>query len=59
MGLWFLTAIGEKDAPIVEEIAKLHKVDVKIVAKHYEEMLKKIKEEVKENEDQFAYKNIT
>ena len=50
MGLWFLTAIGEKDTPIVEEIAKLHKVEVEVVAKHYKEMLKNIEEEVK-NED--------
>lgn len=47
MGFYFLQSYNEKDTPIIEEIAKLHKVDVKIVKKHYEEMLKEIANEVK------------
>lgn len=47
MGVWFFQSYNEKDTPIIEEIAKLHKVDVKIVKKHYEEMLKEIANEVK------------
>lgn len=51
MGAWFLTAWGEKDTAIVEEIAKLHKVDVKTVEKHYREMLKNIEKDAnKQNE---------
>lgn len=48
MGFFFFQAYGEKDTAIVEEIAKLHKVDVEVVAKHYKEMLEKIKNEVKD-----------
>lgn len=48
MGLFFLQSFGDKDTMIVEEIAKEHKVDVKIVEKHYKEMLEKIHNEVAE-----------
>ena len=48
MGLWFFQSYGEKDTMIVEEIAKEHKVSVEIVAKHYKEMLEKIKNEIKD-----------
>ena len=37
---------GEKDAVLVDEIAKIHKVDKTVVEKHYKEMLEKIKDEV-------------
>lgn len=47
MGFILFQSYNEKDTPIIEEIAKLHKVDVKIVKKHYEEMLKEIANEVK------------
>lgn len=47
MGFWFLEGFGEQDTAIVEEIAKVHKVDVKVVEKHYKEMLKGIANEVK------------
>lgn len=51
MGVFFLQAWGEKDTAIIEEIAKLHKVDVKTVEKHYKEMLKNIEKDVnKQNE---------
>ena len=48
MGVWFWQSYNEKDTPIIEEIAKLHKVDVALVKKHYEKMLEEIKNEVKE-----------
>ena len=48
MGLWLLGAFGEKDAMIIEEIAKLYGVAVQEVAKHYKEMVAKIKNEIKE-----------
>lgn len=47
MGAWFWGAFGELDVQLCEEIAKAHKVDVKVVEKHYKEMLKNIEEEVK------------
>lgn len=47
MGFWFLESFGNKDTMIVEEIAKEHKVDVKIVEKHYKEMLEKIAHDIK------------
>lgn len=47
MGWLFLQAYNEKDTPIVEEIAKLHKVDVELVKKHYEKMLENIEDEIK------------
>lgn len=49
MGAWFFQSFGKKDTMIIEEIAKEHKVDVEVVAKHYKEMLDKIKkDEVKD-----------
>ena len=48
MGMWLFTVIGEKDAMVCEEIAKMHKVDVKVVEKHYKEMLNNIKKELNE-----------
>lgn len=48
MGVWFFQGFGEKDTAIVEEIAKVHKVDVAVVKKHYEKMLEEIKNEVEE-----------
>ena len=47
MGFFFLGAFGDKDAMIIEEIAKLHKVEVEVIAKHYKEMLENIKNEDK------------
>lgn len=47
MGFFFLEAYGNEDTMIIEEIAKLHKVDVKVVEKHYKEMLENIKDEAK------------
>lgn len=47
MGWLWLQSYGEKDTPIVEEIAKLHKVDVKLVKVHYENMLKEIEKDLK------------
>lgn len=47
MGVWFWQSYCEKDTPIVEEIAKLHKVDVKLVKVHYENMLKEIEKDLK------------
>ena len=41
MGAWFLLAFGEKDLVLVEEIAKLHKLDKEVVEKYYKEMLEK------------------
>ena len=37
---------GEKDAVLVDEIAKAHKIDKEIVEKHYKKMLDAIKDEV-------------
>lgn len=48
MGMWFLTAFGEKDTMIIEEIAKLYGVSIQTVAKHYKEMIEKIKNEIKD-----------
>lgn len=48
MGSFGIWLFGEKDNQLVEEIAKLHKVDVEIVKKHYEVMLEAIKDEVEE-----------
>ena len=47
MGMWFLTAIGEKDTMIIEEIAKLYGVSIQDVTKYYKEMVEKIKNEIK------------
>ena len=43
MGVWLF---GKKDAILVDEIAKEHKVDKEIVEKHYKKMLENIKDEV-------------
>lgn len=48
MGVFFLGAWGDKDTAICEEIAKLHKLDLEVVEKHYKEMLKAIKDEIKD-----------
>ena len=48
MGLWLLEAFGEKDTMIIEEIAKLYCVAIQEVAKHYKEMVDKIKDEIKD-----------
>lgn len=48
MGAWFLTAWGEFDVELCEEISKHHKVDVKVVEKHYLEMLNNIVKELNE-----------
>lgn len=45
MGFLWLQAYGEKDTMIIEEIAKEHKADLKVVAKYYKEMLEKIEKE--------------
>ena len=50
MGLLFLQAFGEKDQVLVEEIAKLHKVDVEIVKREYEEMLKRVKDSLQDRD---------
>ena len=46
MGSWAFFFFGEKDAVLVDEIAKAHKVDKEIVEKHYKKMLENIKDEV-------------
>ena len=46
MGWFGLYLFGERDAVLVNEIAKEHKADKDIVEKHYKEMLEKIKDEV-------------
>lgn len=48
MGMWFLTAFGEKDTMIIEEIAKLYGVSIQTVADYYKEMIEKIKNEIKD-----------
>ena len=48
MGVFFWGAWGEADIAICEEIAKIHKVDVEVVTKHYKKMLEVIKNEVKD-----------
>ena len=48
MGLWILQSYGEKDTPIVEEIARVHKLPVEVVTRLYKEMLEKAKNEVKD-----------
>ena len=45
MGLLWLQAFGEADKTLIEEIAKLHKVDVELVARHYKDLLEAIKDE--------------
>ena len=46
MGMMGLFFFGKQDSILVEEIAKLHKVDKEIVEKHYKEMLAAIKKDV-------------
>jgi hypothetical protein len=46
MGAIFIFLFGEKDAVLVDEIAKVHKVDKAVVEKHYKKMLEEIKNEV-------------
>ena len=46
MGMAGWLFFGEKDVILIEEIAKLHKVDKEIVEKHYKEMLEAIKKDV-------------
>lgn len=46
MGAGWLFFFGEKDLVLIEEIAKIHKVEKEVVEKHYKEMLKAIKEDV-------------
>ena len=41
---WFF--FGEKDTIIIEEIAKIHKVDKEIVKKFYKSMLEGIQNEI-------------
>lgn len=47
MGFILFQSYGEQDTAIVEEIAKVHKVSVEVVKKHYEKMLKEIADETK------------
>ena len=52
MGLWLLTVLAEKDNAVCEEICKIHKIkDVKVVQKHYEQMLKNIEKELNEKDE--------
>lgn len=46
MGWISVFFFGEKDAVLVDEIAKAHKVDKAVVEKHYKKMLQEIKDEV-------------
>lgn len=41
MGWLLLQAFGEKDQVLIEEIAKIHDVEVEVVAEFYKEMLEK------------------
>lgn len=43
MGFLLLQAFGEKDQVLIEEIAKLHDLEVQVVAEQYKEMLEKCK----------------
>lgn len=45
---WFF--FGEKDSILIEEIAKVHKVDKHIVEKHYKAMLEGVKNEVEDKD---------
>lgn len=45
MGAFFGFFFGDKDIVLIKEIAKLHKVSVEVVEKHYKEMLEKIKDD--------------
>lgn len=48
MGAIFVFLFGEKDSVLVDEIAKIHKVDKEIVEKHYKLMLEAIKKDVQD-----------
>lgn len=48
MGFWLWESFGDKDHALIEEIAKTHKVDVEVVAKHYKDMLEAIENEIKD-----------
>ena len=41
MGFLLFQAFGEKDQVLIEEIAKLHDLEVQVVAEQYKEMLEK------------------
>ena len=47
MGIISVFFFGEQDSILVEEIAKLHKLDKSVVEKHYKEMLEAIDNEAK------------
>lgn len=47
MGLWFFEGFGDFETQIVEMIAKHQKLPVEEVAKHYKEMLEKLRNAVK------------
>ena len=46
MGPFWVFIFGEKDAVLVQEIAKAHKLSEDIVEKHYKKMLGDIKDEL-------------
>ena len=46
MGWMSFYFFGEEDKVLVDEIAKVHKIDKEIVEKHYKKMLDAIKDEV-------------
>jgi hypothetical protein len=49
MGFWFLESWGTEDQAIIKEIARVHKADLKKVAKAYENMLTELEyDEVEE-----------
>ena len=48
MGFWLWESFGEKDKEIINEISKEHKVDIKVVAEHYKDLLEAIKNEIKD-----------
>lgn len=46
MGWFGVFLFGREDEVLIDEIAKIHKVDKAVVEKYYKEMLEKIKDEV-------------
>ena len=46
MAAYWIFLFGESDEIHVEEIAKIHKVPVEVVRKHYKIMLEAIKDEL-------------
>lgn len=48
MGSFGIWLFGEKDTAIVEEIAKVHKLEIEKVKEAYENMLKELKNETQE-----------